>query len=272
MSDGSTVIYVYDDTFEGLMTALFEAYAHKPPPESIVGRAHCQQLLGRDYVDIETDMVKAERVMAGIRLKIGYEAYEKIWVAFLSDDIQKGDKLYQYIRLGLEIGGRIYQRLADERVMAVDKISGLVSREAHQLIQFVRFSKMEGGIYYGEITPQFDVLSLMMPHFVARFHVQPFIIHDKGRHLAAVFDTREWVLISTEDMHIPALSEDELGYRRMWKTFYDTVAIKERINPNLRRSHMPKKFWKNMTEMSILPQEDVALPPAQNLKLRERPV
>jgi hypothetical protein len=73
-------------------------------------------------------------------------------------------------------------------------------------------------------------------------------------------------------MRIPALSADERGYRRMWKTFYDTVAIKERINPNLRRSHMPKKFWKNMTEMSILSQEDVALPVVQDRQLREYPV
>ena len=35
MSDRSAVAYLYDGTFEGLMTAVFEAYAHRPMPDAI---------------------------------------------------------------------------------------------------------------------------------------------------------------------------------------------------------------------------------------------
>lgn len=249
MSDGSDVIYVYDDTFEGLMTAVFEAYARRPAPESVTGRAHCQQLLGRRYIDIGTDIAKAERVIAGIQRKMGQDSYAALWSAFQSEAIGVGDLLYQYIRLGMAVGPRIQQRITDERVIAVNKLAGLVGREAGLLIEFVRFSKMEGGVYYGEITPQYNVLAQIMPHFAERFSIQPFLIRDKNRQIAGVFDTREWWITSTESMQVPDVEEDERAWRQMWRAFYDTIAIKERVNLNLRRNHMPKKYWKNMTEM-----------------------
>ena len=42
--------------------------------------------------------------------------------------------------------------------------------------------------------------------------------------------------------------EKEANYRLLWKRFYDTIAIKERENPKLRQTHMPKRYWNTMTE------------------------
>ena len=249
MPDGSNVILLYDGTFEGLMTAVFDSYSCHPAPEGVAQAQQCQQLLGREYRDVITDDEKADRVIAGVRRAMGADAYEKVWRAFLSCDDGKGDAIYRYIRLGMRIGRRILLRLTDDRVMRLEGIDRLVGREAGLLIEFVRFSEMEGGIYYGEITPENDVLPLIMPHFAERFHIQPFILHDKGRRQAGVFDTREWVLTSTEGMRLPDYARGEQEYRRMWKAFYNTIAIKELINPALRRNHMPKKYWKNMLEM-----------------------
>ena len=41
--------------------------------------------------------------------------------------------------------------------------------------------------------------------------------------------------------------------QQAWKRFYDTGAVEARYNPELRRQFMPKRFWKNITEM----QEDL---------------
>ena len=45
-----------------------------------------------------------------------------------------------------------------------------------------------------------------------------------------------------------APGEEEAQYRRLWKRFYDTVEIRERHNPKLRQTHMPKRYWDTMTE------------------------
>jgi hypothetical protein len=37
--------------------------------------------------------------------------------------------------------------------------------------------------------------------------------------------------------------------QRLWKNFYDTIAIKERFNPKCRMNFMPKRVWANLPEM-----------------------
>ncbi len=244
------IVLQYDDSFEGLLTAIFESYRRKPMPVSVVGAQH-QRLLGVEYETITTDDSKAERVIAGIEKTIGGDVYERIWTGFLSCQPDKGDIIYQYIRLGMHLGHAVHQHLTDERVMAMDKLASLVGKESSQLIEFVRFSRMEGGVYYAKIQPDNEVIPLMMPFFVDRFQTHPFIIHDTDRQSAGVSTPQGWFLTSTADMELPSLADDEWDYRRLWKRFYDTIAIKERINPQLRRQHMPKRFWRNITEMTM---------------------
>ena len=251
MPDGSAIVLLYDDTFEGLLSAVFQSYSYHPAPEAVESRSLCQQRLGRRYVEAAASEEQAERVIAGIRKIMGREAYEKVWTVFQSAFLDKGDAVYRYIRLGMRIGRAIHQKITDPWVMRVDKICSLVGREAGMLRQFVRFSKLEGGVYYGEISPEHFVLPLLMPHFYSRFQIQPFLIYDKTHRQAGVSDTKTWYITSAEELRLPELAEDDAAYRRMWKAFYETIAIQQRINPVCQRNHMPKKYWKHLTEMQF---------------------
>ena len=71
MSDGTAVAYLYDGTFEGLMTAIFEAYAHRPMPSAIAQADGFQPQFGQQAREIATDEIKAGRVVAGIRRILG---------------------------------------------------------------------------------------------------------------------------------------------------------------------------------------------------------
>lgn len=256
MPDGSAIAYLYDGTFEGLMTAVFEAFAHRPMPAAIEEIHGYQPQFGQRSVEIAAEAVKAGRVVEGIRRIMGPEDYEQIWLAFLSEQRERGNWIYAYIRLGMEKGRRIHSMLTDERVAVVRKWSGLVSLESHHLLQFVRFSKREGGVYYSRIQPEYDVTALLMPHFAQRFHIQPFIIHDKTRNRFGVFDTREWYLTDAAEITLPAGAREEQDYQQLWKTFYHTVAIKERTNPRCQMQFMPKKYWKEITEMRDIPNRE----------------
>jgi probable DNA metabolism protein len=46
-------------------------------------------------------------------------------------------------------------------------------------------------------------------------------------------------------------TDDEKEYRKLWKKFYDSVAIEERKNEKCRMGQMPKRYWKNLTEMQL---------------------
>lgn len=244
-------ILLHDGTFEGLLTAIFDTYVY-PPPVTVAEAANCQQELDCCYCEIPTDSEKARRVISGICSKLGREGYEAVWRAFLHASDDKNRIICDYVRLGMKVGKDIRHMLTDDRVMAFDALCREVNRETMLMTEFLRFAQLEGGIYYGAIEPEHAILPLLMPHFVDRFQIQPFIIHDKVHRIAGVYDKREWYLTSAEDMLLPPYSEQEHTYRYMWKVFYDTIAIKERLNPALRRQHMPKKYWKNIIEMQPL--------------------
>ena len=49
---------------------------------------------------------------------------------------------------------------------------------------------------------------------------------------------------------VPTISEREKEYQQLWKTFFQTIAIEERKNPRLQMQFMPKKYWKDLVELS----------------------
>ena len=244
----NSLILLYDGTFDGFLSAVLEAYRRKPRADKIE-ETDCQQEFGARYEEIESNFEDAQRVAAGIEKTMGTVAYEKVWTAFLSDDPKKSQKLYQYICFGMKVGRLVNDDLTSDCVQAVEKMTALVRREAHKWIEFVRFGKLEGGIWYAKIAPQNFVLPMLMPHFSARFNDMPFLLHDETHQQVAVYDLHGWQIISDKTMQLPPYSAEEAEFRRLWRCFYDTVAIRERVNPALRRQLMPKKYWKNIIEM-----------------------
>lgn len=249
------VAYMYDGTFDGFLTAVFTAYNERENPEELMPCGMLQEAFGRDIREIKTGDAESRRVEDGIVKKMGSLCYRKIWTAFLSCDADKATLLYRYVRRGFEIGGRIYHNIAHPDVMPIEKLCLNVGKEAHLIKEFVRFSHVGGGVYYSKITPKNSVLPMIMPHFADRFSIQPFIIYDAAHAVAGVYNMQGWHLAETDTLAVPSPDEDELNYRRMWKNFYNTIAIAERINPVCRRSHMPMRYWSNMTEHGYIPPE-----------------
>lgn len=247
-----SLVYLYDGSYDGLLTAVFQAYARKEVPDAIAEEQGLQVDFGQQVFEIATDEALARRVETGITSKLGSPVHQKIWTVYLSGSSDKATVIYRYIRRGLSVGRRIYSDLAHPDVLAADKLYSLVGRESHLLKEFLRFSELTGGVYYAKITPEHYVVPLMMPHFVDRYSVQPFMIHDRTHGVAGVFDGKGWYMVETADLQLPDITVDELQFKRMWKQFYDAIAIRERLNPRCRRNHMPKKYWQNMTEHNFV--------------------
>ena len=69
------VAYVHDGTTEGLLSAIFQAYALHEQPEDFSSEAGLQPRLGQSVRYIETDAALASRVKAGIVRKAGPVSY-----------------------------------------------------------------------------------------------------------------------------------------------------------------------------------------------------
>lgn len=248
------MIYTYDGTMDGLLTCIFEAYDRKEKPE-ISRPGNLQLSIGAQVREISTDCEKAERVYKGIRDKLGQDALELVFHATLSAETDTETALLEYICLGFSKGRKAFSDLADGRVLRMRKLAREIWREENRYVEFLRFSEIEGGILFAEFEPETNILPIIMTHFADRLNAIPFIIHDKRRLAAGVYNTNEWAITPSSGMHLPDFSENEKRYREMWKLFYDTIAVQERVNERLRMRHMPRKYWPHMTEMRQYPAE-----------------
>jgi len=251
MAERECVTYIYDGSFEGFLTAVFEVYSRRQEPEAITIEEGVQLAFDKHVCTIRTDGGKAERVHKGIGLKMGQIAYQNVITTFLSGDDSKEMVLLRYIQHGMKIGPRIVDDLAHDTVVAMDKLRRHIEGEAHLLKGFVRFSLLEGGIFYARITPKNNVIPLLMPHFVDRFSIQPFILYDKEHFLAGIYDTQSWYMAEAEAINPPPVAKEDIQFQRMWRSFYNSIGIKERKNFKCRRTHMPMRYWKNMTEFTF---------------------
>jgi len=122
-----------------------------------------------------------------------------------------------------------------------------LEQEAHLYTGFVRFSD-QNGVLVGEIEPQNQVLPLLRAHFCSRLNTECFVLHDKTHHEALFHKPGRWAILPVENFHLTVPGPEELRFRALWRTFYDTVAIEGRINPKLQRTHLPLRFRSMMTE------------------------
>ncbi len=251
MSYGRNVIYLYDGSFEGLLSAVFDSYANHEIPSAIEVSENGQQTLFYDYLHIPTDFEKSDRVLKKITAVAGQRAAYEMYRSFFANFPDKGIIIFYYIRACLKFGYSVTKRLTEDCVNAVMTASQKVGSEAHLYTGFVRFSELSNGVYYSRIEPKNNILPIIAYHFVRRYGSMAFMIHDTSRGMCLVYNGKECNIYPADTLPALTLSGSEKDYRKLWKEFYDTIAIKERINKKCQMTHLPKHFRRFMTEFDI---------------------
>ena len=68
------ILFIYDHTFEGLLTCIFDAYFRKTFPDSLLMEGEPLPLFYDEAIHIATDEEKAGRVWRGLQKKISKHA------------------------------------------------------------------------------------------------------------------------------------------------------------------------------------------------------
>lgn len=246
MPDGSTVIYYYDGTFDGLLCCVFESYAQREIPLEIVpcGTEQTTFLPSRE---IATDPNQADRVLCSIPVKIGDEALRLVQRAFLTCLPRKERHILLFLRLGYHFGPQVTNMLTNDTVSTLIRAVRHLENEAHLLKGFIRFSVFNGALV-SEIGPKNWVLPLLARHFCERYPEEHFLIYDRNHGMALVYRPHQFRIVPIEALQLPEPDEEEQTYRELWQLFYKTIEIQGRHNPKCRMSHMPKRYWEYMTE------------------------
>ena len=241
------MIYLIDGSFDGVLTAIFNAFLTKTFPKAVLVDA-VQLEIGEETTLIQTDKSKAERVFNKLNSIMDDEEIKKLYIALKSDDENKYSVLFNYIKQTISANACIYNKFTDIAVFNFDRLVSKVLLEAHRFKGFLRFSKTENGVYYAKYFPDNDINSLILPHFISRYKNMPFIIHDLHHDVVSASFNGKTKTVNKKIN--PLYVSDE--FHTIFKTYYDTLFIKERKNERLMKTFMPKRYHKNLPEKNEL--------------------
>ena len=238
--------YLYDGTFEGLLTCIFFHYK-EDSAAGIYNKESYQQSFMNDYKIIETDVTKAKVVSEAINNKISREAYINVFYCYLSSLDNKENMILDFLIFAFKYGRSTMNFFAHEKVLPVNEAFIKVSREEHRILGILRFSDA-GGVLYAKFSPDNDILILITDHFADRYKFERFIIHDEKRQKAAVYSDGAWEIKENVKIENLEYSHDEKTIQKLWKQYFNDLAIKERTNINLQFQFVPARYRKNMAE------------------------
>lgn len=246
MPDWGTVVYLYDGSFDGLLCCVYESYTRHETPVDILSADEPQGILYPTR-EITTNEAHAHRVYTSLSTRISSEAEELARLGFLTCAPDKAMLIYRFICLGYRYGGKTAQMLTNSTVCALTNAVKSLLNERHLLTGFIRFSEYKGALV-AKIEPKNFVLPLLKAHFCERYAEEHFLIYDVTHGMALIYTPYKAEIIPIEHLQLPKEDETEQQYRKLWKQYYDTIAIESRYNPKCRMTHMPKRYWAYLTE------------------------
>ena len=248
MACAADVVYQYDGSFEGFLSCVFESFLRKEFPLGFQGPEDLEPTLFPVRV-IPTNPARAARVFDSFEKKLGTRTRDLVTRAFLNDSPDKELILLRFLHFAYGQGPRAPWMQGHERVAPVLELEKAVNGEAHLLTGFVRFEQ-RGGALGAVIQPRHFVLPLLRRHFCNRYPGEDFVIWDKNHQaVLAVRQGRAEYLELAANPDLPPPDPEEARFQAMWQSFYDALAIPARLNPTLRRTHCPKRYWACMTEL-----------------------
>lgn len=250
------VIYQYDGSFDGLLCCIFESYTKRENPTAIYSGEEDEWSLFETRF-VATDAAHAQRIARSLR-KLSPDVTPFLRRAFLTCMPDRELAIYRFVVRLYREGAPYLSRLSDDAYQPLLRAVRHLNGEVEKLRGFVRFSDY-GGMLGAEIEPKNRVLPLLRAHFCERCHGEAFFLYDRTHHEALLYAEGRSRIVPLDDFQSAPPSEEEAAYRRLWRRFYDAIAIRERENPALRMTHMPKRYWAHMTEFQS---DDGALPPA----------
>lgn len=250
------IVFFYDKTFEGLLTAIFDAYSRKVFPDKLMAEGDIAPMFMEDSYTVVTQEDKSARVWSGLEKKMSKGACNMLTHVWLSEDPNSDELMFRFICKAINSKISIETNFGDNDVLQLHQLARKVSHEKHYLIQFVRFQKAADDIFFAPVSPRYNALPLAVGHFKDRFSDQKWVIYDIKRKYGYYYDLHSMMEITLEnDDHLLSgklddalMAEDEKLFQELWKGYFKSMTIKERINPKLHRQHMPKRFWKYLTE------------------------
>ena len=248
----------YDSTFDGFLSAVFEIYRQHLDVSSFVAERSYESekelpadLFAQPF-HIETSEESAKRLRRAIVNAASKDVLGLLETCFRSEEPDVEMNMLAYLRklfAGLEPNyGRNPTSL---EMIPLITIARSVRREMDGMLGMVRFNKAPDGMYIAEIEPKYDILDMIVGHFRGRYPNGTWAIIDVKRGTGVYYENYRTHFVTVPDPSYISSHAPPDQFTQMWKSYYDTMAIKERINPRLLRRCLPVRYWKHLPERSL---------------------
>lgn len=249
------ITLLYDGSFDGLFTAIFEVFEYRYKDVEIISRQKFhQENIFAEIHEVITQNDKTERVLKKLEQNLGKQGIYKLLKVFLSEDPELETTILSAVKQSVKNPQEnILENYADADIMKISKVCKSVDRESHRMTAFVRFEKMQDNIFFSKIDPDFNVLPLIRKHFSDRYQDQKWMIYDVRRNYGIFYDLENSDFFYPDEKldiknYNEKFHEEEKNYQTLWQRYFTKTNILERKNTKLHVQHVPKRYWKYLTE------------------------
>ena len=255
-------VYTCKDRLTDIMTCIYDAWSEALQighnQIQLKKEPVFQQTLFDEYIHIDGDASRAEKVIRSIRRSISEEAYLNVYYATLCADEDSLQAIYNFLRVGFAVGSTVLGQYTNPHVMKLLEIRRRVSNEAHHFREFARFQSLDSKVYVCHLEPKNDVIMLVGNHFSDRMPSEHWMIIDDNRKTACVHvKNGENYLRYLTDEEFETLRQTESyedEYTGMWKTFFHAISIEQRRNYICQRNLFP--LWKRKHAVEFKPVQE----------------
>ena len=237
---------IYDGTFEGFLTLVYDVYYTKLRPKEIL-KHEPEVLLFEPLHTVFTDTIKAQKVLLALKQKFEPEHYQRIFHAFLCDNDAFEMALLDFIVLGFT-HQRSLNNITLPSIFKIHCLEKELLRLVHKLYGFTRFEELEDGSLYAKISSKYNVLPFLGEHFKKRLGNHTSYLHDIKRSLAYVKTDSHAFIHTVDSFEAPKFSLEEEQTKALWKTFFQHVSIENRRNEKLQKQQVPLLYRTYMSE------------------------
>jgi probable DNA metabolism protein len=240
------------------LSAIFERYRLKAEVEDVVAEDIFQQQLFSEATHVETSTAHAKRVITGLQKRAGKDIEKWLKRVFLTEQPGTERLILHYVERQMESTVDVRKDAGDLKIRKLLQLHQQMGREVHRMHAFVRFQETPDGMYVALINPDFNCLPLLGDHFAARFPAMEWLIYDTKRHYGLHWDAAtkrsSFITLTTNNdgnlrqLSAEMLAATETDYQELWNIYFKAVDIPERRNMKLHLQHVPKRYWKYLTE------------------------
>lgn len=204
------------------------------------------------YIHVDEDEGKIDSVISAIHHRISPAFYHTIAYSSGAYEPDILDTIYRVLILGFAYGPSVLDMYQYKDVTRFIEISKRYGSEAHSFREFCRFSRVNDNIFLAHIEPKSHVLLPVAEYFADRMPSELWMIVDDIHREAVIHPINEQYYIrSLSDEEFEIIKDTDKNtdaFTSMWKSYFDSIAIKERANRRCQLNHFPEWKRKHVTE------------------------